>query len=118
MKKLFLDHVIMIDTYPVDNGVFKANTFVQHILEHTQSLRLCGVNVRHINRVAKRSILTVSDMERATMFHAYVHWKDGIDSTLWHMATNYAAYIYTHLPDTHGIAPADLFSEATFPDIN
>jgi hypothetical protein len=114
-EKLCLDHGIIVDTYLADNGVFKANTFVQHILEHSQRLRFCGVNAHHQNGIAERSIRTVSDMARAMMLHACVHWKDGIDSTLWPMATNYATYIYNHLPNSNGIAPADLFSGSTFP---
>ena len=49
------------------------------------------------------------------MLHVSVHWKDGIDSSLWPMATTYTAYIYNNFPDSHGIAPADLFSGAQFP---
>ena len=49
------------------------------------------------------------------MLHASVRWKDGIDAALWPMATTYAAYIYNHMPNEHGIAPADLFSGSQFP---
>jgi len=105
----------MIDTYLADNGVFKANTFINHIRDHAQRLRFCGVNAHHQNGTAERAIKTVSDMSRAMMLHASVHWKDGIDSSLWPMTTTYAAYIYNHFPDAHGIAPADLFSGTQFP---
>ena len=33
-----IDHGIMIDTYHADNGVFKANAFINHIRDHA-SLR-------------------------------------------------------------------------------
>ena len=44
------------------------------------------------------------------ILHASVRWKDGINVVLWHMATSYATYIYNHMPNEHGIAPADLLS--------
>ena len=49
------------------------------------------------------------------MLHASVRWKNGIDASLWPMATTYAVYIYNHMPDRDGIAPADLFSVFQFP---
>ncbi len=49
------------------------------------------------------------------MLHASVRMKDGIDSALWPMATTYAAYIYNHMPNEHGIARADLCSGSQFP---
>ena len=38
---------IMADTYLTDNGMFKANAFINHIREQVQRLRLCGVNDHH-----------------------------------------------------------------------
>ena len=111
-----LDHGIFVDQYRADNGVFKANSFVQHIREKNQVIRYCGVNGHHQNGVAERAIRTVSDMTRAMLFHASSRWKDGIDSSLWPMANSYAAYIYNHMPDsTTQLAPADLFSGQHFP---
>ena len=72
-EKLCLDHGIIVDTYLSDNGLFKANTFIQHSLEHSQRLRFCGVNAHHQDGIAERSIHTVSDMARAMMLHACVH---------------------------------------------
>lgn len=54
-------------------------------------------------------------MFREMMLRASVHWKYGIDSSIWHMATTYATYIYIYFPDSHGIAPAGLFSRSHFP---
>ena len=43
----YLGHEIMVDTYLVNNRVFKENAFIQHIREHAQRLRFCGVNAHH-----------------------------------------------------------------------
>ena len=73
------------------------------------------MNAHHQNGVAERSIQKKSDTIRAMMLHASVRWKNGIDASLWPMATTYAVYIYNHMPDRDGIAPADLFSVFQFP---
>ena len=114
-EKLALDFGVMIDLYKADNGIFKANAFVNHIREHNQKLSYCGVNAHHKNGVAERAIRTVSECARALMLHAAVHWKDSVTSELWPMAIDYAVYLYNHLPNAQGIAPADLFTGTTVP---
>ena len=114
-EKLALDYGVLVDSYLADNGVFKANAFVQHINQHGQKLRFCGVNAHHQNGVAERSIRTVSEMARAMLLHSSLHWKSGIDSSLWPLAVSHAAYIYNHLPNSHDVCPADLFTGTTVP---
>ena len=114
-EKFSLNHGVIVDSYLADNGVFKANAFVQHINIHNQKLKFCGVNAHHQNAVAERSIRTVSECARAMLLHASLHWKEGIDSSLWPMAVEYASYIYNNLPNTNGIAPADLFTGTQIP---
>ena len=80
-----------------------------------QKLRYCGVNAHHKNGVAERSIRTVSEIARSMMLHSAMKWKDGIDSTYWPLAVQYATYIYNHFPNNQGIAPADLFSGVQVP---
>ena len=108
----------MVDTFLADNGVFKANAFVQHIREHNQRIQYCGVNAHHQNGTAEQSIRTISDMARAMMLHTSIRWKNGVDATLRPMATHYATYIYNHMPNSDGIAPVDLFSGTQFHDTN
>ena len=114
-EKLALDHGVIIANYHADNGTFKANSFVSHIREHNQKISYCGVNAHHKNAVAERSIRTVSECARALLLHAALHWKSGIDSSLWPLAVSYAAYTYNHLPNAQGIAPADLFTGVQIP---
>ena len=114
-EKLALDHGVIIENYLADNGIFKAKAFVGHLREHNQKIQYCGVNAHHKNAVAERSIRTVSECARALLLHASLRWKSGIDSSLWPMAVDYATYIHNHLPNDHGIAPADLFTGTQIP---
>ena len=61
---------VLVSDYHADNGVFKANAFVQHLKDHNQMVRYCGVNAHHQNGVAEREIRNVSEMARALLLHA------------------------------------------------
>jgi hypothetical protein len=114
-EQLALGNGVIITDYLADNGIFKANAFVQHLREHNQRVQYCGVNAHHQNGIAERSILSISNMARAMLLHASLRWKTGIDSSLWPMAVNYATYVYNHTPKENGIAPADLFTGTQIP---
>ena len=59
-EKLALYHGEIFENYLVDNGVFKANAFVDHLREYNQKIQYFGVNTRHKNVVMERSIKTIS----------------------------------------------------------
>ena len=98
-EKMCLDNGSMVNTYLADNGVFKANHFVQHICENNQRICYCGVNENHESSVAELSICMVSEMYYAMMLHPSLLWKNIIGSKLWPMATSYSTYIYNHMPN-------------------
>ena len=114
-EQLALEHGVVVVNYLADNGTFKARRFVDEIRNRTQMIRYCGVNDHHKNSIAERSIRTVTEMSRAMILHASVHWKDQVEPTLWPMAVDYAVYLYNHLPNEKGIAPADIFSGTRTP---
>ena len=114
-EKLCLDNGTLIQKFLADNGAFKAKDFVNHIRNNNQRIQYCGVNAHHQNGIAERNIRTVSDMSRAMMLHASLKWKNGIDSSLWPMAVNYATYVFNHLPSHNGLAPVDLFTGSQLP---
>ena len=114
-EKLAFDHGVVVDQYKADNGVFKARKFVAHVRERNQRISYCGVNAHHQNAIAERSIRTVSEMARSMMLHSSLRWKQGVDSSLWPMAVDYAVHIYNHLPGSNGQCPADLFTGALIP---
>ena len=114
-EKVAFDHGVLIQEYLADNGAFRASDFVRHINEQNQKINYCGVNAHHQNAIAERNIRTVSETARAMLLHAAFHWKDAIDSSLWPMAVSYACYLHNHLPNSQGIAPADLFTGQQVP---
>jgi hypothetical protein len=105
-----LSHGVIVQNYLTDSGSFKANTFVKIINETQQRLRFCGSNTHHQNGVAERAIQTVSNLARAMIFHASVHWKDAVDASLWPMAIRDAIHVYNNTPGDNAIFPADIFT--------
>jgi hypothetical protein len=114
-EQLALEHGVIVVNYLADNGTFKARKFVEEIRNRSQLIRYCGVNAHHKNGCAERAIRTVTEMARAMLLHATVRWKDQVSPTLWPMAVDYAVYLYNHLPNDKGIAPADVFTGSQSP---
>jgi hypothetical protein len=75
-------------------------------------MHFCGTNAHHQNGVAERAIHTISKMARAMILHASMHWKDGIDASLWPMAVNHAIHIYNNTPNK-GVTPVDILTGST-----
>jgi hypothetical protein len=102
----------VVQDYLTDSGTFKANKCVAHIHETQKMMHLCGNNAHHQNGVAERAIQTISNMTRANILYASMHWKDGIDASLWPLAVNHAIRIYNNTSDK-GFTPADIFNGST-----
>ena len=54
-------------------------------------------------------------MARGMLLHASAHSKQGIDSTMWPMAVQYATYVSNMLPRANNISPSDLFFVSRVP---
>jgi hypothetical protein len=48
------------------------------------------------------------------ILHASMHWKDGIDASIWHMAVDHEIHIYNNTPNK-GLAPSEIFTGSTVP---
>jgi hypothetical protein len=48
------------------------------------------------------------------ILHASMHWKEGVDSSLWPMAVHYSVHIYNNTPN-NGVSPSDIFTGSTVP---
>jgi hypothetical protein len=113
-EKLCMDNGVVVQYYFTDSCAFKDTRCVAHINETHQNLRFCGTNAHHQNGVAERAIQTISNMARAMILHASLHWKDGCNSSLWPMAVTYATHIYNNTP-RNDVCPADIFTGSTIP---
>jgi hypothetical protein len=109
-----MDNGVVVQDYLTDIGTFKANKCVAHIHETQKMMHVCGTNAHHQNGVAERAIQTISNMARAMILHASIHWKDGIDASMWHIAVNNAIHIYNNTPD-NVVTPTDIFPGSTVP---
>ena len=83
---------------------------MKHLFDRNQRVNYCGVNAHHQNSIAEQNMRTISEMARAILLHASAHWKQGIESSLWPMAVDYAVYLHNHLPNDKGITPMELFT--------
>jgi hypothetical protein len=113
-ERMCLDNGILVQDYLTDSGAFKANKFVKHINETHQLLRLCGTNAHHKNVVAERAIQTIINIARSMILHASMHWKDGIDASLWPQSVTYATHVSNTTPKD-GVCPAYIFFGSAVP---
>jgi GAG-pre-integrase domain len=105
-ERFGLEHGVVIQAYHTDNGILTAHDFMKELLNSSQTIKFSGVGAHHQNGIAERAIGTIMSMARTMMLHAAIRWPDVADSSLWPMATQYATYIYNHMPKlVTGIAP-------------
>jgi hypothetical protein len=114
IEKMCMDNGVVVQEYLTDSGTFKAHKFVAHIHETQQMMNFCRTSAHNQNGVAERAIQTISNMARAIILHASMHWKYGIDASLWPMAVNNAIHIHNNTPDK-GVTPAEIFTGSTVP---
>ena len=74
---------VQIKAYHADNGIFRANKWVNACRESKQPLTFAGVNAHHQNGIAKRRIRSLQEMTRAMLIHANKQWPDAITPNLW-----------------------------------
>lgn len=81
-----------------------------------QTITFSGVGAHHQNGIAERAIQTISNMARANMVHATLHWPDHSFISLWPLVMNYAIWIYNQIPPSGaGWSPEELWSRTKTP---
>ena len=83
-------HGVTIRGYHADNGIFKANKWMESCRSQSQSLTFAGVNAHHQNGVAERRIRTLQELTRAMLIHANKLWPEAISANLWPYALRMA----------------------------
>lgn len=109
-EKHLFTYGLMVHEYHSDNGVFKANAFIQELENNYQQIRFSGPYIHHQNGGVERSIGTVFNVARTMMLHAMVRWPEMIEVALWPMSIQYAVWLQNNMPKLTGMAPIDLLS--------
>ena len=81
---------VTIRGYHADNGIFRANKWVESCRNQSQSLTFAGVNAHHQNGIAERRIRTLQELTRAMLIHANKLWPEAIMANLWPYALRMA----------------------------
>ena len=83
-------HGVIIRGYHADNGIFKANKWMESCRKNDQSLTFAGVNAHHQNGMAERRIRSLQELTRAMLIHAHKKWPAAITPNLWPYALRMA----------------------------
>ena len=106
---------IYIRAYHADNGVFRANAWVNDCNAKDQALTFAGVNAHHQNGVAERRIRELQGMTRTSMIHASRRWNACITANLWPYALRMASNAFNNSPnmmDKEKKSPLQIFSKS------
>ena len=106
-------HGVKVTAYHADNGIFRANKWVDECRRHQQTLTFAGVNAHHSNGLAERRIRSLQDLTRAMLIHQHRRWNMGGTIYLWPYAlrmANDAINEAPNLKDKMGRSPLQIFS--------
>jgi hypothetical protein len=76
-------HGVPILQYHADNGIFKANLWLDTCKASHQTITFAGVGAHHQNGVVERRIRELQDMARTMLIHAQRRWPKAINANLW-----------------------------------
>ena len=94
-----LQHGVKPTSYHADNGVFRANKWVQDCIRKHQTLTFAGVNAHHQNGRAERRIGLLQELTRTQLIHLAHQWKQ-IDAVhLWPYAMRLANLNLNNTPN-------------------
>ena len=106
-------HGVKIKAYHCDNGVFRANRWIDECIKNNQRLTFAGVNAHHTNGLAERRIRSLQDLSRSMLIHMDRRWKMPGIVNLWPYAlrcANEAINEAPNLKDPKGRSPLQLFA--------
>ena len=106
---------IAVKGYHADNGIFKANAWINHCNLRNQAMTYAGVNAHHQNGIAERRIRELQDMARTMLIHAANRWPDCITAHLWPYALRMANDALNNCPslqDRRRRSPIQIFTNS------
>ena len=116
-KKAFEEYAlqrgIQVRAYHADNGIFRANKWLDACKENRQPITFAGVNAHHQNGIAERRIRSLQEMTRAMLIHAHKKWSTAITPNLWPYAMRMANDVLNETPnmqDEYRRTPEQMFS--------
>ena len=104
---------VKIRSYHADNGIFKANDWMDDCRRMRQPMTFAGVAAHHQNGYAKRRIRTLQEMARTMLAHGNKRWKVGITTQLWPYALRMANAMINESPnmqDSRRRSPEQIFT--------
>ena len=112
---------VTVRAYHADNGIFKANEFVNECKSSGQALTFAGVNAHHQNGIAERRIRELQELARTSLVHAHRRWPKAMTANLWPYALRMACLAYNATPslqDSRRRTPEQVFTNDEFVTIN
>jgi GAG-pre-integrase domain len=109
------EHGVAVQHYHADNGIFKANLWVQACHEKGQGLSFAGVNAHHQNGRTERRIRELQQLARTMLIHAQRRWPTAVTANLWPYALRMANDAINSLPSlkrTDGKSPMSIFARS------
>ena len=106
---------VTVRAYHADNGVFKANDFVNECRSKGQPLTFAGVNAHHQNGMAERRIRELQELTRTSLIHANRRWPNATTANLWPYALRMACLAYNSTPslqDAKRRTPEQVFAKS------
>lgn len=97
-EKYAADRGVKIKHYHADNGIFRANAWVQHCTINGQGLTFAGVNAHHQNGIAEKRIRDLQELARTQLIFAKRRWPQAIEPFLWPYALRMANQVLNETP--------------------
>ena len=110
------NHGVILQKYLSDNGsAFTSTEYRNHLSTFKQIQQFAGTGAHHHNSHAEQAIQTIMSISRAMLMHAFIHWPDMEDTSLWPMAVTHVTYLWNLVPDpATGLCPANVLSRTKF----
>jgi hypothetical protein len=89
---------VTIRAYHADNGIFRANKWMQDCENNKQRITFTGVHAHHTNGMAEKRIRDLQDLARAMLLHASTKWNSHISANLWPYAIRMANEVLNSTP--------------------
>ena len=106
---------VTIKSYHADNGIFRANLWLDDCRQMRQPITFAGVAAHHQNGYAERRIRSLQEMARTMIVHGNRKWGQAITTQLWPYAMRMANNILNEVPNMQDLqrrSPEQIFTSS------